>query len=92
MCFGLPLGQTDRNTCLVIMTIFFNFNKIISSYNGFATDFLILPVLDHFDDDFDRFGRYIEARSEFHPVWYMKNMSALYFGVTRSITGFVVAT
>ncbi len=29
VCFWLPLGQTDRNTCMVIMTIF------KKSYNGF---------------------------------------------------------
>jgi hypothetical protein len=38
MCFWLPLGQTDRNTCLVSVTIFFE-NKL--SYNGFITDFLL---------------------------------------------------
>jgi hypothetical protein len=40
MCFWLPLGQTDRNTCLVSVTNFcFNFIKNKLSYNGFITDF-----------------------------------------------------
>jgi hypothetical protein len=41
MCFWLPLGQTDRNTCLVSVTNFFNFIKNKFSYNGFITDFLL---------------------------------------------------
>jgi hypothetical protein len=42
MCFWLPLGQTDRNTCLVSVTnFFFNFIKNNLSYNGFITDFLL---------------------------------------------------
>jgi hypothetical protein len=42
MCFWLPLGQTDRNTCSVSVTNFvFNFIKNKLSYNGFITDFLL---------------------------------------------------
>ena len=47
---------------------------------------------DIFEDDFDRVRSKIEAQSGLRPVWYMKNMLASCFGVTRSITGFVVAT
>jgi hypothetical protein len=42
MCFWLPLGQTDRNTCVVsVANLFFNFVKNKLSYNGFITDFLL---------------------------------------------------
>jgi hypothetical protein len=41
MCFWLPLGQIDRNTCMVSVTNFFP-KKIIKkkSYNGFLPDFV----------------------------------------------------
>jgi hypothetical protein len=39
MCFWLPLGQTDRNTCLVSVTnLIFYFIIFLYSYNGFRTD------------------------------------------------------
>jgi hypothetical protein len=47
MCFWLPLGQTDRNTCRVIRFEFFE----------------ILPVLDHFDDELGGEDKTIESQS-----------------------------
>jgi hypothetical protein len=54
ICFWLPLGQTDRNTCMVSVTIFFRI------FTGF---FDFLPVLDHFDDELGGEDKRIESQS-----------------------------
>ncbi len=61
------------------------FEKLVQKTSFFA-------FFDIFEDDFNRVRSKIEAQSGLRPVWYIKNMLASCFGVTRSITGFVVAT
>jgi hypothetical protein len=75
MCFLLPLGQSDRNTCKLSVTNFvFNFickNKVVTDCNGFLGN---LPVFDHFDDKFGGEDKTIESQSSGGPSKDMKNM------------------
>ncbi len=48
------------------------------------------PFSDIFEDNFDRVRSKSEAQSGLRPIGYMKKMSAPCFGVTSSLTGFVV--
>ena len=94
MCFWLPLGQTDRNTCLVSVTnfvLFFIQNKL--SYNGFITDFFaILPVFDQFKHEAKSVLSIIECKLGLRPVRDMKAKLGPCLGVTGSLTGSVVPT
>jgi hypothetical protein len=94
MCFWLPLGQTDRNTCVVSVTnLFFNFVKNKLSYNGFITDFFaILPVFDQFKHEANRVLSIIESQLGLRPVGDMKAKLGPCLGVTGSLTGSVVPT
>jgi hypothetical protein len=47
---------------------------------------------DIVEDDFDRVRSKIEGQSGSRRIGYMKKMSTPCFGVTRSLTGLVVAT
>jgi hypothetical protein len=75
MCFWLPLGLTDRNTCMVIVT-----NFLIKKKKKVITDlyriFEILSVLDHFDDELGGEDNKIESHSRGGPFEDMKRSYA----------------
>ncbi len=73
MCFWLPLGQTDRNTCLVSVTNFLFLIQNKLSYNGFITDFFaILPVFDQLKHEAKSVLSIIESQLGLRPIGDMK--------------------
>ena len=83
MCFWLPIGQTDRNTCLVSVTnFFFNFMKNKLSYNGFITVFLYKHEAKSI----------IESQLGLRPIRDMIVKLGPCLGVTGSLTGSLVRT
>jgi hypothetical protein len=88
MCFWLPLGQTDRNTCLVSVTNIQN--KL--SYNGFITDFCNFTGFDQLKHEAKSVLSIIESQLGLRPIGDMKAKVGPCLGVTGSLTGSVVPT
>ncbi len=94
MCFWLPLGQIDRNPCMVSVTNFF-LKKIKKkrSYNGFLPDFFeFLPVFDQFKHEAKSVMSIFESQFGLHPVGDMFAKLGPCLWVTGSLTGSVVPT